>query len=483
MPVSKIKRKVKKGGINHLKKAFKSDDIYQEIRTELQLSQYRAFDEIITFFDPENTSSKLMILSGSAGTGKTYLSGKVTEYLNKLYFCNVLLCAPTNKAVKVLKNTQTNVNAVTFMTIHSALGLTESIDDEGNEIFINQKKDQVKIHNYDFIIVDESSMIDAWTFAQILEETKDHFIKVLFVGDKYQTPPVKSMESFVFTDNVKESYDIKEAELTAIIRQHHANPIIKIANHIKNDLGNPRVISDIVSMPEYQNLSQVVFVKKDKNELINLLKTYFNDDRFDADPDYCKVLAWTNDRVNKFNNLIRKLKYGNDVEQLVVNEKIIFDRPFMIHRRMAFSANEEVTIVGLEPDGVLNLFDRDFHFYNAKVCREGSSIHERLILPILKKESYENYISVKKYLKSQAELYPKGSPEFKGWYATWYTFRDKFAAIKYNYAITVHKSQGSTYKHAIVANYDINNNVSVVERNRIKYTAVTRPKDKLYIIV
>ena len=124
-----------------------------------------------------------------------------------------------------------------------------------------------------------------------------------------------------------------------------------------------------------------------------------------------------------------------------------------------------------------------FYYYNTVVCKEGSDTIEKVNISILQRECYPIYEKVKKFLRDSALAQKKGSEEAKGWWSTYYVFMEKFAQIKYNYAITVHKAQGSTYTNAVVANYDINSNFSVIERNRIKYTAVTRPKEKLFIIV
>lgn len=482
MPRSKFKNKPRKEGVNHLKPAFKTTDVYENIRLELQLSQYQAFDDIIAFFDPAIRDRRFMLLTGSAGTGKTYLSGKLAEYLQKAYFCNILLCAPTNKAVKVLKQTMQLTVGVDFSTIHSALGLQEEIDNDGNLVFRNQKQSAVKIGNYDYVILDEASMVDDALFNLLLRETQELGIKILFVGDKFQIPPVNYAESAVFKDDLKAKHNIKEVELTAIIRQHHKNPIIKFANLIKESLSNPKIISELTNMPEFQHLQQIQFIPKDKEILLSVLRKHFLTPDFDADADFCKVLAWTNDRVDKFNALIRKMKYGADAPQLVAGEKLIFDKPWMVNRKMAYGTNEEVTVKSFKVESI-ELFDEVFNYYNTVVCKEGSDTTEKMNISILQREYYPIYEKVKQFLRDSALAQKKGSEEAKGWWATYYSFMEKFAQIKYNYAITVHKAQGSTYTNAVVANYDINSNFSVIERNRIKYTAVTRPKENLYIIV
>jgi ATP-dependent exoDNAse (exonuclease V) alpha subunit len=54
--------------------------------------------------------------------------------------------------------------------------------------------------------------------------------------------------------------------------------------------------------------------------------------------------------------------------------------------------------------------------------------------------------------------------------------------VMHNYAITAHKAQGSTYENVILIEEDLDRNKKIVERNRIKYTAYTRAKNKLFIL-
>ena len=69
----------------------------------------------------------------------------------------------------------------------------------------------------------------------------------------------------------------------------------------------------------------------------------------------------------------------------------------------------------------------------------------------------------------------------KSW-IKYYDFLRRYADVSYAYAITAHKSQGSTYETAFVLEDDIDVNPNVVERNRIKYTAYTRSSKKLYVV-
>jgi superfamily I DNA/RNA helicase len=67
-------------------------------------------------------------------------------------------------------------------------------------------------------------------------------------------------------------------------------------------------------------------------------------------------------------------------------------------------------------------------------------------------------------------------------WSKYYAIEKKFAWMKYNYAITAHKSQGSTYNNVMMLNWDMDKNSKIEERNRIKYVAATRPRHMLYIV-
>jgi ATP-dependent exoDNAse (exonuclease V) alpha subunit len=69
----------------------------------------------------------------------------------------------------------------------------------------------------------------------------------------------------------------------------------------------------------------------------------------------------------------------------------------------------------------------------------------------------------------------------KAW-AEKFKFERSVAYVKHNYALTVHKSQGSSYGTCLVYEDDILSNRNVYERNRILYVAATRAKKKLFII-
>ena len=60
---------------------------------------------------------------------------------------------------------------------------------------------------------------------------------------------------------------------------------------------------------------------------------------------------------------------------------------------------------------------------------------------------------------------------------------DVFAQLNYGYCITVHKSQGSTFKNVFIDVYDIFNNNNKEDSLKCLYTAITRCSDNLYMLI
>jgi exodeoxyribonuclease-5 len=115
-------------------------------------------------------------------------------------------------------------------------------------------------------------------------------------------------------------------------------------------------------------------------------------------------------------------------------------------------------------------------FYEVKV-RSNGKIY---IIKLLAESSQKAYDDELESLKKKAE---KAAPMLKrnAW-VKYYNFKDKFADVKYNYALTVHKAQGSTFDNAIVINCDIKRMPNKRERDKLLYTAITRAKNKLFMV-
>jgi superfamily I DNA/RNA helicase len=194
-----------------------------------------------------------------------------------------------------------------------------------------------------------------------------------------------------------------------------------------------------------------------------------------VNPNFVKVLAWTNNAVDYYNDKIRQMIYGKDCPKINIGEKMVCNKPiFDSKKKVILNNNDEFEVLSYElktDKTALKL-----SFYEVKVRSNGKT-HTIKLLAESSREAYENELE---NLKRKAE---KAAPMLrrKAW-VIYFNFKDKFADVKYNYALTVHKSQGSTFDNAIVINCDIKRMPNKKERDKLLYTAITRAKNKLFII-
>jgi exodeoxyribonuclease-5 len=398
----------------------------------------------------------------------------------------IAVTGPTNKSVRVIKKSTGIRNPrVSFQTIHKMLGLTERITQDGQQEFVNQGDFVPPIEKTKLLIIDEVSMLNDDLFHEILRY-RDR-VKIICMGDPAQIPPVGRPDCIPFRDDLFEMYGIKTVDLKTIMRQKGDNPIIDTSILIRTDLENPYIdtgrspkLNDRDEGIEFVNLSS----PGERSSFNELLGKYFKTKEFSEDSEYTKVIAWRNKTVDIMNNLVRKVIYGEEYlgSKILIGEKLIANNPIIEMSQILFNTNDEFSVEDFEiksekvkvagEEGTLKYYETKVSYLNdedKKVIYYIDILHED-------SESYFYVLSSK--LKKIA-IEKRGKE--KSW-IKYYEFIRRFADVSYAYAITAHKSQGSTYNTAFVFEDDIDVNLNVVERNRIKYTAYTRSSKKLYVI-
>lgn len=455
----------------------------------LNEDQQSAFDTLRGFIS--DSSEDIYVIKGWAGTGKTFCVSLLVKYVLEILhptkaWYKIAVTGPTNKSVRVIKK-QTGIinNRILFTTVHKMLGLKEKITADGKQEFVNDGDFRPPIASTKLLIIDEVSMLSDDLFNQIVKYRGR--IKIICMGDPAQIPPVGKPDCIPFRTELSTEYGIKTVELKKIMRQKEGNPIIDTSILIRNDLQNPSVktgtlsrISDKGEGIEFLNLNSPEI--REKFPLI--LDTYFNSTRFKEDPEYAKIIAWRNKTVSTMNNLARKVIYGEDSlnSKILIGEKLIANNPIIENNEILFNTNDEFSVVGFKIKETKFKMDEEYlpmKYYETGVSFIGDDGKELIFyIDILHESSEGNFQTMANYLKNNAI-------EKKGKEKTWikyYEFLRRFADVSYAYAITAHKSQGSTYEAAFVLEDDIDVNINIVERNRIKYTAYTRSSNKLYVL-
>lgn len=425
--------------------------------TEDQKAAYKA---MVEFSENED---RMMLLSGYAGTGKTYLAAKFVQEVG--LFKDILITAPTHKALKVLKD-KVGID-YDYSTIHASLALKEQISADGSIFFKADKFSQRDIENYQIIIVDEASMIDNDIFNQLCEVSGLH-LKILFIGDPKQIPPVNHPNAQPFDPDVQIQYGIKVETLNEIVRQEEGSDIIEVSMHIRENWKEPINFGDLSFSGSDQ--VKIIYRMHDPDYVFELIESEFKSERFSKSSDYCKLLAWTNNCVDGFNRRIRQMLWGEGTPGIVVGESLVMNAPFKTVDN-DLKNNEELEV--LEVDSHIY---KDIFCYSLTVWSKADEIEKKIYC--VHEDGYKEFKAKEKSIKQSA--IKKGTKQAWKFY---YEFKRQFAEVKYSYALTVHKSQGSTYDRAIIIESDIARNPNVKERNRILYTAVTRAREKTTIII
>ena len=432
----------------------------------------------------------MLLLEGVAGSGKTYTVSRILEtYLVNNWSHHVAFAATTNRAVKVAyKSTEFNHINLEFATIHKLLALKEVILPDGTIDFYPDKFIQPGIVNCKVVFIDESSQFSKKLWGYLLPHI-DNGVKVIFIGDPFQTPPVKETDSLVFNAKVQADNNMRVFRLTEIIRQAAENPIIGITTLIRDNITHPSFRFGAAESELWQGDKGAYFLSRgeDSEYFDTLLKHMFTSSNFHDDAVFAKVVAWRNKTVNALNKGIRRMIYGKGkLRRIEPGEKLVTKAPVFdkVMDFVCINNAEDIEVISLDRQQetinggqfVLPYYDTKVRFYDMF----GTERTERINIPTDIGMQVLN--EVLELMAAQAKSYQKGSYQASGLWKEFYNFKKAFADISYAYAGTVHTSQGGTFDNVVVMNCDIGCNPKVVERNKILYTACSRPSERLFII-
>lgn len=255
--------------------------------------QIDALNEMDRFIKSNETS---MTLSGYAGTGKTSLMEMIAKKSQRL-LKPVVFCATTNKAAAVL-NDRVSKAGFKATTLNKTFGISVEVNTNSKTYnarnLVNNLKD-VDITPGSTIIIDEASMINEKNYKVLNDIAKKFHLKIIYVGDEAQLAPVNEDKiSKVFRNG-----DGKVIRLTHVERTED-NAILKEATDIRNG----KLLSGETSfnskgegvayiLPQHQEaISDVI------NHYVKGLK---------KDPNYFRILTYTNKAVSDYNNQVRNL--------------------------------------------------------------------------------------------------------------------------------------------------------------------------------
>lgn len=255
--------------------------------------QIDALNEMDRFMKSNETS---MTLSGYAGTGKTSLMEMIAQKGRKQYR-PVVFCATTNKAAAVL-NERVSKAGFKAATLNKVFGISVEVDSKSNTYnarnLVNVLKD-ADITPGTTVIIDEASMINEENYGILNNIAKQNDLKIIYVGDSAQLVPVgEDKISKVFRNGEGKVITLTQVERT------DDNAILKEATELRN--GNP--LSGISSFNDKGE--GVAYISPNhQDEINNIVAHYVKGLKHNSN--YFRILAFTNKAVSAYNNQVREL--------------------------------------------------------------------------------------------------------------------------------------------------------------------------------
>lgn len=274
--------------------------------TQEQAHALEVFAEFLTDRDPH----AVMILRGSAGTGKTTLSGAIVRTLKEIRQ-KVMLLAPTGRAAKVFS---LNSGSPAY-TIHRRIYREKSFSGVEGQFNLNDN-----LYTDTLFMVDEASMIanmglGGMSFGSgCLLDDLVHFVyqgqndRLLLIGDKAQLPPVGEEESPALHAAMLEGYGLKvyECDLNEVLRQSEESGILYNATMIRQMITH----DDITQLPKIRFVGYSDIKPMPGAELIEALADSYHHVGLDD----TIVVTRSNKRANIFNQGIRNMVLDREEE-------------------------------------------------------------------------------------------------------------------------------------------------------------------------
>lgn len=458
-------------------------------------------------------TESVFLLKGYAGTGKTFITKGLTEYFRAIGR-NYVLAAPTGKASKVIAR-KTQSNAYTLhKTIYSFDDIAEYRDDDtdGTETFKFYAQLAVNTLSADTVyIVDEASMVadiyqeaeffrfgTGYLLADFLKfvnlDHNDHSKKVIFIGDDAQLPPV----GMNFSPALDADY---------LFRQHHARATGYELSEVVRQKSESGVIAN--ALPLRQALQAKVFNRLamdfdypdvEKVEHRALLERYLESCGGKINGESI-VIAHSNSDVGDYNRAIREHFFPGHKEVMpgdkvmaVTNSDaygmFISNGDFGVIRQLLGPAEKRTVKLsrknpdsGLVEDIYVSLLFKDVvvgfreldgspRFFQAKIIEDLLYSKEPALSSDQNKALYVDFCMRNPGLNSKSAAFKhtlKSDPYFNA------------LRLKFGYAITCHKAQGSEWNNVFVKCKSHQSQLTA-DYFRWLYTAITRTARHLYLL-
>ena len=457
-----------------------SHQIYAKLSVDATFSQKKIIEKLSSWLADEDYS-RIFLLNGYAGTGKTTLISATVSALKELGIKTILL-APTGRAAKVLSH-YSNAPA---LTIHKRIYRERSTTGYESKFSLDFNKERGAV-----FIVDEASMLSSgggegniFGSGDLLNDLVEYVrsgkeCRLMLVGDDAQLPPVGSDLSPALDPISLTHYgDVEYATMDEVVRQSSDSGILFNATMIRCMLENriheiPRLRC---SFPDFKSING--------GELLETLQECY--DRYGRDETI--VITRSNKRANRYNEGIRR--YNLSAEEEIESGDMLMivknNYHYAEHDKespMSFVANGDVVrlkrIRRFEEfygfrfiDALIEFPDYDNYGMDVKImldtlASESPSLTQEQSRALFD-EVEKDYLDIKSKAKRYKEI-----RENKFFNAM---------QVKFSYAVTCHKAQGGQWSAVFIDRLIFGDEPMSKDMLRWLYTAITRATERVYLV-
>ena len=440
--------------------------------------------DVFARFMTDSDDQVVMIMRGSAGTGKTTLAGAIVRAMAALKQKMILL-APTGRAAKVFS---LNAGHAAY-TIHRRIYRQKSAGDLSSfNLNDNLNRDTL-------FIIDEASMIanqgygdsafgsgclldDLMTF--VYQSGRGSNCRMLLIGDKAQLPPVGEDESPALMADVLRCYGMRvyECDLNQVLRQGEESGILWNATQIRQMITH----DEMTQLPKIRFAGFADIQMVPGGELIDALSTSY----YRVGTDETIVITRSNKRANIYNQGIRNQVLDREDELCRGDQLMIVKNNYFWtegSKEIPFIANGDIAVVqrvrnvheiyGFRFAEVTMLFpDYDDFELTATVCLDTLTSEA----PALTREQQEQLYNAVMEDYADVPTKPERIKKLKS---------DRYynaLQVKFAYAVTCHKAQGGQWAHVYLDQGYMTDGMLTPDYIHWLYTAFTRATEQLYLV-
>ena len=440
--------------------------------------------DVFARFMTDSDDQVVMIMRGSAGTGKTTLAGAIVRAMAALKQKMILL-APTGRAAKVFS---LNAGHVAY-TIHRRIYRQKSAGDLSSfNLNDNLNRDTL-------FIIDEASMIanqgygdsafgsgclldDLMTF--VYQSGRGSNCRMLLIGDKAQLPPVGEDESPALMADVLRCYGMRvyECDLNQVLRQGEESGILWNATQIRQMITH----DEMTQLPKIRFAGFADIQMVPGGELIDALSTSY----YRVGTDETIVITRSNKRANIYNQGIRNQVLDREDELCRGDQLMIVKNNYFWtegSKEIPFIANGDIAVVqrvrhvhelyGFRfAEVTMQLPDYDDFELTATVCLDTLTSEA----PALTHEQQEQLYNA--VMEDYADI-PQKTERIKKMKTDGYY---NALQVKFAYAVTCHKAQGGQWAHVYLDQGYMTDDMLTPDYIHWLYTAFTRATEQLYLV-